>query len=224
MKRMTRWLAGDWLPLLTLAVVGTAVGLGMPHAADRVPMQWGLDGRVTWAAPKSWGLWVIPVMMGVLYATSLAFEWGVRSGSRSSGGDSPTHLAAVRAAFAGMLVLLGAASMFQLAVACGMAVDGGRVVPAGVGLLLVFLGNLFGKLQPNRYVGIRVPWTMRSEAVWRKTHRVAGWLWVLCGLAMVGISLTVNLTVRTEAGILLLVLLIGVPIGVAWKASRREAG
>lgn len=42
------------------------------------------------------------------------------------------------------------------------------------GVLMVILSNYMGKIQPNRRLGIRIPWTLNNEIVWRKTHRLAG--------------------------------------------------
>lgn len=53
------------------------------------------------------------------------------------------------------------------------------------GLMWGALGNYLPVLKQNAYVGIRVPPTMNSEAKWRKTHRFAGPLFLLGGLALV---------------------------------------
>jgi uncharacterized membrane protein len=54
----------------------------------------------------------------------------------------------------------------------------------GVGLLFMAVGNMFGKSHSNYHVGIRTPWTLASDVVWDKTHRLAGRLWVLAGLVI----------------------------------------
>jgi uncharacterized membrane protein len=46
------------------------------------------------------------------------------------------------------------------------------------------IGNYLGKVQPNWFLGVRTPWTLASELVWRKTNRTAGWLFVLAGLVI----------------------------------------
>ncbi len=46
------------------------------------------------------------------------------------------------------------------------------------------IGNYFNAIKPNLFFGIRVPWTLRSERVWRKTHFMAGRLWVFSSLTM----------------------------------------
>jgi uncharacterized membrane protein len=41
-----------------------------------------------------------------------------------------------------------------------------------------------GKLTRNFFIGIRTPWTIASEEVWLRTHRLGGWLFVLAGLVV----------------------------------------
>ena len=56
-------------------------------------------------------------------------------------------------------------------------------IAAGVYLLLfVGLGNYLPRIRSNWWIGIRTPWTLESEAVWRETHRLAGWTFVGAGL------------------------------------------
>ena len=54
----------------------------------------------------------------------------------------------------------------------------------GIGLLLVLLGNYMGKLRKNFFIGVRTPWTLASDEVWARTHRLTGWLWAAAGLAL----------------------------------------
>ena len=63
----------------------------------------------------------------------------------------------------------------------GKPVDMNRGVEAGVGLLLIVLGNFMGKITRNFFVGIRTPWTLASDEVWLRTHRLGGKLFVLAG-------------------------------------------
>ena len=51
-----------------------------------------------------------------------------------------------------------------------------------VGGLFVFLGNYFQTVKPNYFIGIRTPWTLENETVWRKTHQLGGKLFFVAGL------------------------------------------
>lgn len=66
----------------------------------------------------------------------------------------------------------------------------GRLVIVGIGLLFATLGNYLGKTTRNFFLGIRTPWTLASDEVWRRTHRLGGWMMVGAGLALVAMGLT----------------------------------
>ena len=61
------------------------------------------------------------------------------------------------------------------------------------------LGNYLGKARQNAVFGIRTPWTLSDARVWDKTHRAAGRLMVLAGLALIPVSLLVPETVPLVA-------------------------
>jgi uncharacterized membrane protein len=42
---------------------------------------------------------------------------------------------------------------------------------------------VLGQVRRNFWVGVRTPWTLTSEAVWSRTHRLAAWLYVPLGVA-----------------------------------------
>lgn len=52
------------------------------------------------------------------------------------------------------------------------------------GLLFVVMGNYLPKIRQNSTLGIRLPWTLRSEENWNKTHRFASRFWIAAGAAM----------------------------------------
>ena len=58
-----------------------------------------------------------------------------------------------------------------------------RVIIAGSGLLFVIFGNYLPKTRQNWFLGIRTPWTLSSEFTWEKTHRFAGRLFIVAGVA-----------------------------------------
>ena len=81
-----------------------------------------------------------------------------------------------------LIVFLLVVHLALLANGAGAPVDMMRVLGVSIGVMLVVAGNYLGRLRPNWFVGIRTPWTLSSEEVWRKTHRIGGWLFVAAGL------------------------------------------
>ena len=68
-----------------------------------------------------------------------------------------------------------------IATGLGYSVRIDRLMPLFIGLLFVVIGNYLTRVEPNWFVGIRTPWTLSSDTVWRKTHRTGGGLMVLGG-------------------------------------------
>jgi len=67
-----------------------------------------------------------------------------------------------------------------------------NLVIALIGALYAILGNYFQTLKPNYFIGIRTPWTLENEQIWKKTHRLAGRLWIAGGLLTIIISFLIN--------------------------------
>lgn len=54
-----------------------------------------------------------------------------------------------------------------------------------IGAFFVLLGNYFKTIRPNYFVGIRTPWTLENDTIWKNTHLFAGKLWVAGGLIII---------------------------------------
>jgi uncharacterized membrane protein len=69
---------------------------------------------------------------------------------------------------------------------------------------LVLFGNFIGRLRPSWFIGIRTPWTLSSDVVWRRTHRLAGRLMVPAGLLAVLLAVVLPAPAAFAAAIVLL--------------------
>jgi uncharacterized membrane protein len=54
----------------------------------------------------------------------------------------------------------------------------------GFSVLFITLGNYLPRLPRNFFFGVRTPWTLASDEVWRRTHILSGWLYVIGGILM----------------------------------------
>ena len=59
------------------------------------------------------------------------------------------------------------------------------VIPALLGVLFLFIGNYLPKCKQNYTVGIKLPWTLNNEDNWNKTHRLAGFIWIIGGIVFI---------------------------------------
>ena len=84
-------------------------------------------------------------------------------------------------------------------------------IVAGVGLLFSFIGNYMYTIKPNYFAGIRLPWTLKNEDNWRKTHLLAGKLWFAGGLMIAVISLFTSLQTAIIIALVIILIILFVP-------------
>jgi uncharacterized membrane protein len=88
-----------------------------------------------------------------------------------------------------LLTFLLYGTVLALLAGAGTPVPVTRALTAGVGVLLLLLGNILGKVTKNFFVGIRTPWTLASDEVWLRTHRLGGRVFVVAGLVIAAAGL-----------------------------------
>jgi uncharacterized membrane protein len=96
-----------------------------------------------------------------------------------------------------------------------------------IGGLFVALGNYFQAVKPNYFIGIRTPWTLESEQVWRKTHRLGGILWIVGGLMLIALAFLPESGLQQVLLVATVALTVLVPVAysfVAYRQERRQMG
>ncbi|MCX6784978.1 MAG: SdpI family protein [Candidatus Komeilibacteria bacterium] len=146
---------------------------------DRVPMHWNINGQVdSWGSAFS-GAFILPMILIGMYILFVLIPF------IDPKKEKYEQFAKVYKVFRIliMLVMFGV-YLIASANALGYAVRVEIWIPVIIGLLFMVMGNYFGKIKPNWFMGIRTPWTLSSEEVWNKTHRLGGKLFMILGLLM----------------------------------------
>jgi len=169
----------DWPALAVLAAMLAAGVVCYPHLPDMVPAHWNIRGEVDNYFSRFWGAFALPLLAAGVY---LAMLFAPYIDPRR---DSYVRFeGAYRAVRLGLVFFLAVLHAVILAVALGGPPElVPRVVPATLGLLMLVIGNYLPQARFNYFFGVRTPWTLASEEVWRRTHRFSGPAFVLGGLA-----------------------------------------
>jgi len=189
----------QWLIIAGMFLTAAAL---WSQAPERMPVHWNIEGQVDRYGGKLEGLLLLPVAtlgVGLLLAVLPKLDPLGANYAKFSGAFS-----AIRLAFA---VFMAGIYAVLLASAFGYAVDIGLWVSLGIGALFVVIGLAMPRIAPNWFVGVRTPWTLASELSWHKTHRLAGWFFLVLGplLALSGM---------VRSGLLLFVVLVAAGVGV----------
>jgi uncharacterized membrane protein len=165
--------------LFILAALIAAVWL-YPRLPAQVPVHWDLHGQVNGTLPRLWGA-AFPALI-ILALAGLTVLLPLISPRQFEIQPFAGAYGVMMLAIQGMMLAVGLAVLLAGA---GYALPIPAIALLAVGVLLMVLGNYMGKLRKNFFIGIRTPWTLASDAVWERTHRLAGWLFMAVGLVMV---------------------------------------
>jgi uncharacterized membrane protein len=216
---MTRRMLSIASLLTILAMLAVALIVGTQLADDvRLPIHWNAAGEVDGYASK-WPALLLPA--AITGALSLLFFFLPILEPRREGLERSQGLYLWGWA---SLLLIGAALQFVIvATAFDWAVPADRVIVAAIGLMLVVIGNQLGKSRSMYLIGLRTPWTLASEEVWVRTHRLGGKLMVTAGM-VIALAAVPSLAPGMLMGVVVVAVTIAalVPIVYSYLIWRRE--
>jgi len=173
------WLREDWPLWVAAALALGATIVGYPSFPEEIPIHWNMYGEPDAFAPKWWGAWLLPAVGLATYAASLV---ALRTLPRTE--DLLNDRRIVQLARISGPFFMAVLQMVTVAIWLGVEVSILDVTYVAIGGLYALLGNYMPRVDPNWVFGIRVPWTLESDEVWYRTHRLAGPIWVLGGVSL----------------------------------------
>lgn len=181
-------------PLVYLALVWSSL-------PDEVPLHFGINGE-----PDRWGskitLIYLPGLMplGMYLLMKVIPVIDPKNSIQKMGNKYNTLLMFI-------VGFMTALAFFIISLAQGNGMSLLPMLPALIGVFFIVLGNYMQSIKPNYFLGIRTPWTLESELVWRKTHRLGGRLFIGGGALMVLVAFTMKGVVMFATYLSIVVLL-----------------
>lgn len=205
--------------LLALCTDMAVTALLWPRFPERVPAHWDFQGRVDRYGSK---LGLVLLGPALILLTWLVLElvrlidprWLQRR--PAEGGAPRTETEGAREAVESLLIsFVAVLHLGVLLLGAGIFRESTRVLAVLMDAFLIVLGNFIGRVRPNWFIGIRTPWTLSSDDVWRRTHRLAARFMVALGLLF--LPLIMILPDRVVLGASLAVLLAAGLLPAAWS-------
>jgi uncharacterized membrane protein len=153
---------------------------------DEVPTHFNLQGEADNWGPK----WVNAIMfpaIGLGTYLLLVFLPLIDPKKRIESTQKP--IAAIRIITSMFMVFMYA---FIMAESMGTDINFSIYLQIAIGMLFLVLGNYMHSIKQNYFIGVRTPWTLENETVWKRTHRITAKVWTIGGLIMMIAPLTIS--------------------------------
>lgn len=210
MKNKKYWIATSIVTLLPI-ILGLLLWDRLP---DQLPTHFGIDGAADGFSGKPFAVFGIPVMMlffhiVIFFATQL---------DKQNRGHNEKVMNLVGLIFPAMSIV---SSVVIYSLAMGKEPNLSMLLFPMLGVMFLLIGNWLPKIKQNSTLGIKIKWTLYNEENWNKTHRFAGFVWVIGGVlfCLMGFVPEKSLLFLLPLQVLLLA---AVPTVYSWNLARKQ--
>lgn len=150
---------------------------------ENMATHWNTSGEVNGYMPKSSGLFLMPFLSLFMIGLFLLIP---------KIDPLKANIEKFRKYYDGFIVslLLFLFYIYILSIVwnLGIRFDMTQMILPAIGVLFYYIGVLMENAKRNWFIGIRTPWTLSSDIVWDKTHKIGAKLYKAAGFcALLGI-------------------------------------
>jgi len=161
-----------------IIILSFAIGIYYyPQMPEKVASHWNAGGQVNGYMSKFWGVFLMPIIsIGML----LLFMLIPRIDPLKS------NIQQFRKNYDGFVVLIMVFLLYIYLLTIfwnsGYTFNMTVLLSPALAILFYYAGILIENAKRNWFIGIRTPWTLSSDKVWDKTHKIGGKLFKIAGV------------------------------------------
>lgn len=199
-----------WIVIIIPAVYLASLWNILP---EKVPVHWDIHGEVNRYGGKTELLFItlLPFLMYLLFMVIPMID---PKNKLKNMGRKYSGLRSV------MIVFMSALAMVVIYTGKNETFPGNMVLIL-IGGLFTLLGNYFKTIKANYFIGIRTPWTLENETVWKETHLLGGKLWFAGGIAIILSVIFLPENISSVVFAIITVIIIIVPVVYSYLRFRK---
>ncbi len=170
--KISKWL----MILIGISILGTVIIY--PNLPQQVPTHWNFKGEIDGYQSKPWVFFmaILPMLLYLLMIFIPRIDPKKASYTKHKNAYQIVQSLVV-------LLLIGLHWIANFA-ALDYDINVGFVVRIMIGIVFIVIGNYSAQIRQNYFFGIRTPWALANEQVWKKTQRAGGYAFIAMGIIM----------------------------------------
>ncbi|MFA5723949.1 MAG: DUF1648 domain-containing protein [Candidatus Pacearchaeota archaeon] len=167
-----------YLAAILIIVFSFLIGIySYAHLPDKVASHWNSNGLVDGYMSKFWGIFLMPLISMALFLLFL-FLPGLDPLKNNYKAFKNYYDSFILV----MIVFLFYAYLLTILWNFGVKINMNLSLIPALGFLFFYIGMILNKLKRNWFIGIKTPWTVSSDKVWEKTHKLGSVLFKISGI------------------------------------------
>ncbi|NJD51922.1 MAG: SdpI family protein [Candidatus Methanoperedens sp.] len=166
--------------IVIIGIVLLSFGIGIyvyPEMPEKIASHWNAQGEVDGYMSKFWGIFLMPIISVGLFLLFVIIP-----------GIDPykSNIEKFRKYYDNFIIviILFLFYIYLLTIFWNMGFRYNMItlLSPAFAILFYYSGVLIENAKMNWFIGIRTPWTLSSEKVWDKTHKIGGKLFKIAGI------------------------------------------
>lgn len=162
---------------LILAIISLILtAIIYPSLPDVIPQHFGPNGEVDRYGPR-YMVFIMGIMpIGIYFFMDITRKIDPKKESYKK---HEKAYSAIKLSTTIFFIIMNWAMIF---ISLGYNLRINVVVSLSIGIMFIIMGNYMTQIRDNYFMGIKNPWTLSDSTVWKKTHRVGGYTFMLLGV------------------------------------------
>jgi uncharacterized membrane protein len=148
-----------------------------PQLPDKLASHWNAAGQADGYSSKFWGLFLLP-FIAIFLSLLLVFIHGLDPLKANVEKFKGYYYGFIIVFLLFFFYLHLLTIFFNLGYPFNMT---SMLIPA-FAMLFYYMGVMVSKAKRNYFIGIRTPWTLSSDTIWDKTHKLGGKLFRIAAI------------------------------------------
>ncbi|WP_242310637.1 SdpI family protein [Bacillus cereus group sp. BfR-BA-01331] len=201
--------------IILILITCIAWAFAWPNLPDTMIIHWGTEGANGFTSKLN----AMLLLLGIMIFTYILLTVTPKIDPKKKNYDKFSRSYMIMNY--SVLVVLFLVNMLVIGVGLGYDIPMNSTPYIIVGLLFIVIGNYLPQCKPNYFVGIKTPWTLSNEEVWRKTHRFSGKVFVVLGVIMM---LSIFAPAAWKAFLIIGIIIgaVGLTMGYSYVAYKKE--
>lgn len=148
---------------------------------DELPAQvathFGQNGEPNGWSPKEFAVFGLPLLLLAVHWICVAF-----TGADPKNKNISEKMTALVLWICPVVSIVGCGSTYLYAL--DASINSTSIGAMFLGVAFIVIGNYMPKMKQSYTIGIKIPWALNSEENWNRTHRLAGYVYMIGGIAV----------------------------------------
>ena len=205
---------------LVIIIPGIYLAIVWPHIADAIPIHFNIEGQPDKMGSKNDLLLLVIILSVFSLLLFLLLKNIYKLDPKKNAAANKDRLIKIGFAVAVFIMCINCFFIYNAKAGTNSFKVG--ILLSVVGLFFAILGNYMPNLKPNYFAGFRLPWTLENPENWKKTHALAGKLWVGGGMFLAIICLFIPSVIAIIVFFTVLIIITIIPCYYSYKMFRKK--